>query len=149
VIASSPTEGLEVPTRRPRVAVPRSNVTVEVTLSLAESRLVDHGPSVIVRCGELCSHRLFDLRADGFRSVVVTRKCPKCGRRNRGRITCVSGEPLSAPDALNGRWLCECGHYLGSVDEVRGRITVPCRHCKNKARVNVADAMAMADHDSQ
>jgi hypothetical protein len=146
MIASSPRKGQVATFRPPRVPVPRSNVTVEITISLAESRRIDHGPSVKVRCGEPCGHRLFDLRADssGFRSIVVTRKCPKCGRRNSGRITGISGDPLRAEDGLSGPWMCECGHCLGYVDAVRGRVKVPCRHCKEQASVCVADAIAVA-----
>jgi hypothetical protein len=123
-----------------------------VVISLAESRRIDHGPSVKVQCGA-CDHRLFDLRAagDGLRSLVMTRVCPSCKVSNTGRVTHVPGHPLDAPDALNGSWWCACGQILGWIEAGRGRITIRCRHCRKndtkekvKARVTAADAIAVA-----
>ena len=143
--ASAAAPGQVAPAKRPRLPVPRSNVTVEVVISLTQSQRIDHGPAVLVRCAA-CDRRLFDLRAelDGLRSLVASRKCPGCGRLNSGLVTCSDGHPLTASDALSGDWWCECGHNLGRVDAVRGRITVLCRRCKVKARVTAADAIAVA-----
>lgn len=131
--------------RANRFPVPRSNVAVDILISVAESKIRDHGPVVAVRCGG-SGHRLYDLRAEpgGLRSLVITRICPRCGRRNSGRVTHVVGHPLDAPDALDDDWRCDCGCCLGRVDAVRGRITVRCRHCKIQTRVTAACAMAVA-----
>jgi hypothetical protein len=144
--ASPTTQRLGTHPNPPYLSVPRSNVVVEIAISLAQSQRIDHGPKVLVRCGG-CGHRVFDLRADhdGLRSLVATRKCLRCGRLNCGRITRVSGYALSGSDAIDGDWLCECGHYLGRVDAVRGRITVPCRHCKEKVSVIATQAMAVVE----
>ena len=150
--ASTAEQDLVALAKRPRLPVPRSNAAVEVVISLAQSRRIDHGPAVMVRCAA-CRHRLFDLRAagDGLRSLVVTRKCPQCKCSNTGLVTHVPGHPLDAPDALDGGWWCACGQLLGRIDAGRGRITVPCRHCKDndtrekvKIRVIAADAIAVA-----
>jgi phage FluMu protein Com len=143
MVASSPSEGLVVSTRRPRVSVPRSNVTVEITVSVAESRHIDHDSSVTIRCQEPCGRRLFDLYAclDGSSSVVVTRKCPRCRLLNDGRITAIPGRRIFVPGALVGPWFCECGQSLGHVDEIRGRITITCPRGKHKVSVTAADVI--------
>lgn len=143
---SSPPKALVAPTKPPRVPVPRSNVTVELTTSLAESQCIDHPPAVEVRCGAPCGRRLFDLRADsdGSKWVVVTRKCPRCRLLNDGRVTAVPGRRIFGPGALVGPWFCECGQRLGDVDEIRGRITITCLRCTHKVGVTAADAIAAA-----
>ena len=141
MVASFPSEGRAVSTRRPRVAVPNSNVTAEITGSLAESRHIDHGPSVTIRCEEPCGRRLFDLYAclDGCRSVAVTIKCPRCKLLNDGRVTAIPGRRILVPGALVGPWFCECGQRLGDIDEIRGRITITCPRRKHKVSVTAAD----------
>jgi hypothetical protein len=143
MVASSPSEGLVVSTRRPRAAVPHSNVTAEIAVSVAESWHIDHGPSVTIRCDEPCGRRLFDLHAclDGCRSVVVTRKCPRCKLLNDGRVTTIPGRRIFTPGALVGPWFCECGQCLGDVDEIRGRITITCPRGKHKVSVTAADVI--------
>jgi hypothetical protein len=150
--ASAAAPGLVAPANLPRLPVPRSNVTIEIVTSLAESRIHDYGPVVSVRC-KACDHRLFDVQAEhaGSRFLAVTRVCPKCRRQNTGCVTQSPGRPLTEPDDLKGSWLCESGQWLGYVDAVRGRITVYCRHCKDhetndkrKVRVIAADAIAVA-----
>jgi hypothetical protein len=123
--------------------VPRSSVTAEIAISLAELRLIDHGPSVTIRCEEPCRRRLFDLYAclDGCRSVVVTIKCPRCKLLNDGRVTAIPGRRIFAAGALVGPWFCECGQRLGDVDEIRGRITITCPRGKHKVRVTAADVI--------
>jgi phage FluMu protein Com len=132
-----------VSTKRLRVPVLRSNVTAESTSSLAESRHIDHDPSVTIRCEEPCGRRLFDLDAclDGCRSVVVTLKCPRCKLLNDGRVTAIPGRRIFAPGALVGPWFCECGQRLGDIDEIRGRITITCPRGKHKVSATVADVI--------
>jgi phage FluMu protein Com len=141
--APSPSQVLVQPTTPLRVQVPCSNVIAEINHSSSESRRIDHGPSVQVRGEEPCGHRLFDLRADAdeFRSIQITRKCPRCKLLNDGRVTAIPGRRIFAPGALVGPWFCECGQRLGDIDEIRGRITITCPRGKHKVSVTVADVI--------
>jgi phage FluMu protein Com len=52
-------------------------------------------------------------------TLVVTRKCPHCGRLNQGRVTRTVGKPLESRNALDGPWRCtDCGRSLGKVDAI-------------------------------
>jgi len=135
----------------PQPAARIAGAWVKVVISVADAHRSSDGPTVEVRCLE-CFHRLFDviegryfnaeygMLSDGRLHVV--RKCPDCGRLNRGYITTSPGEELV--EGLSGPWYCCCGRSLAHADPVRGRVRVRCR-CGIEARVVAVEAIAVAE----
>jgi phage FluMu protein Com len=147
------------PTAGPRshsrlIRNPGTDPRIEVRICIGEYRHTGEAPSVEVRCSP-CNKRLFDVTLgreflgedygmveDG--TLVVTRKCPQCGRLNEGRVTRTVGQPYESRDALNGPWRCtHCSRSLGKVDPVRGRVTTRCR-CGQETRATALDAIKAA-----
>jgi hypothetical protein len=146
------------PTASPRshsrlIRNPGADPRIEVRICFAEYRYTGEAPTVEVHCGP-CDKRLYDVavgqyydRDDGMvedGTLVVTRKCPNCGRLNQGRVTRTVGQPYESRDALNGPWRCvSCGRSLGKVDAIRGRVTTRCQ-CGHETRVTALQAIKVA-----
>jgi phage FluMu protein Com len=133
---------------------PGADPTIEERIPFTEPETGGEAASVSVRCGA-CNKRHYDLETgriydreygwyveDG--TLIVKRKCPRCGRINEGLVTASDGYPLQLAGALSGPWRCaHCGGSLGKIDPVRGRITVRCR-CGQESRVFACDAIKVA-----
>ena len=134
----------------PQPAARIAGAWVKVVTSVVDAQWLNEAPAVEVRCFE-CFHRLCDVIEGRYVNAKygmlregrlhVVRKCPDCGRKNRGYITTSPGEELV--EGLSGPWYCCCGRSLAHADPVRGRVRVRCR-CGTEARVVAAEAIAVA-----